>query len=52
MLYACAKFDVKIGKYDVFVAEILVISNTSIHLTPQIKMWEGIGMEVKRRKAM
>ena len=53
MLYACAKSDVKICKYDVFVAEILVtyfFSNTSIHLSPQIKLWEGIGVEVKRRK--
>ena len=53
MLYACAKFDVKICKYVVFIAEILVtyfFSNTSIHLSPQIKLWEGIGVEVKRNK--
>ena len=50
MLYACAKFDVKICKYVVFVAKISVtyfLSNTSIHLSPQIKLWEGIGVEVK-----
>ena len=53
VLYACAKFDVKIHKYVVFVAKILVtyfFSNISIHLSPQIKLWEGIGVEVKRDK--
>ena len=53
MLYACAKFDVKICKYVVFVAEILVTyfcSITTFHLSPQIKLSKGIGVEVKRSK--
>ena len=36
-----------------FVAEILVtyfFFNTTIHLSPQIKLWQGIGVEVKRSK--
>ena len=46
-------FDVRICKNVVFVAEIFVtyfFSNITIHLSPQIKLWEGIGVEIRRSK--